>query len=108
VANILELGQITEEIINGWAEKYEKRAKYHYCKKCGSRIKQTTCYVSIHFKEFKECAGPGRVVHINYPYCPKCDGKIDYAQACYHVEAFRRTVIVVDTVPILLNPGKGD
>lgn len=84
--NVVELGQITEEIINSWPEKYEKRAKYSYCKTCGSRIKQTTCHVSIHIKEFEPvCAGPGEVVKINYPYCPQCDGDIDYATACYHM-----------------------
>ena len=51
-----------------------------------SRIKQTTCYVSIHLKIFEPShAGPGRVLRKKYPYCPKCDGKIDYATACFHI-----------------------
>lgn len=83
---IIALGQITPEIINSWSEKYEKRDGAFYCKKCGSQILQTTCYVSIHLRVFEpSCAGPGKVQQINYPFCPKCDGEIEYAQACFHV-----------------------
>lgn len=108
ISDILDLGQITEEIINSWKQKYDKTKKGFRCRKCRSRIKQTTCCVSIHVKEFESShAGPGRVVEINYPYCPKCDGKIDYVQACYHVPMFKREVIVIDNVTLLLNPGEG-
>jgi len=86
VGEVIALGQITDEIINGWAERYDQRDGGLYCKECGSQIMQTTCYVSIHLKAFEpSCAGPGEVKRINYPFCPKCDGQIEYAQACYHV-----------------------
>ena len=105
MAKVVDLGQITTEIVRSWNEKYEKREDGYYCKECGSRIKQTTVHVSIHAKEFEPGhAGPGRVVHINYPYCPKCDGNIDYAQACFHVPIMRREVIIVETVPLMINP----
>lgn len=97
--NVLELGQITEETICSWAQRFEKRKKYFYCKECGHRALQTTVHVSIHLKLFEpEHAGPGRVLKINYPYCPKCDGKIDYATACYHVD-------IAEPHPLLINEG---
>lgn len=109
MANVIEVGQITEETICSWWQKYEKREDGYYCKQCGSRIKQTTCYVSVHAKEFEPShAGPGRVLKINYPYCPKCDGKLDHATACFHAPIFKCEVIVIDTVTPLLNPGGGE
>lgn len=106
--NIAELGQLTEEIINSWPQKYEETKNGYCCKKCRSRILQTTCHVSIHAKEFEPShAGSDKVVKINYPYCPKCDGKLDYATACFHVPIFKRQVIVIDNVTLLLNPGDG-
>lgn len=86
MGTIKQLGQITEEIIDNWANQYEKRNGAYYCKKCGHQIMQCACHVSIHLKVFEpSCAGPGKVERINYPYCPKCDGDIEYAQACYHI-----------------------
>ena len=83
---VKHLGQITDEIIDNWAEQYEQRDGVFYCKKCGGQIRQVTCYVSIHIKEFEpKCAGPGKVGRIKFPFCPKCDGDIEYATACYHI-----------------------
>lgn len=80
------LGQITEETVDSWATRFEKRDGSFYCKKCGSQIMQTTCYVSIHLKLFEPtCAGTGQVEKINYPFCPKCDGDIEYVTACHHI-----------------------
>jgi hypothetical protein len=94
MAKVIELGQITEEIINSWVEKYERREDGYYCRTCGSRIQMTTCYVSIHLKLFEPaCAGPGRVARIRYPYCPKCDGEIDFVRACYHVDLDKRILL---------------
>lgn len=105
--NVVDLGQITEGTVRSWLKKYEKKGDFYHCKECGSRIKQTTVYVSIHAKEFEPAhAVPGRVVHINYPYCPKCDGKIDYAQVCFHVENIWHTTVIVDVGHLLLNPGE--
>lgn len=105
--NVVELGQISKQIIGAWWYKYEKTKKGFRCRKCRSQILQTTCHVSIHLKEFEpSCAGPGKVVKINYPYCPKCDGKIDYARACYHVPIMKREVIEIVNVTPLLNPGE--
>ena len=86
MGKIIALGQITNEIIDSWLGKYEMVDGTFYCKKCGSQILQATCYVSIHLREFEPlCAGSGKVRQINYPFCPKCDGEIEYAQACFHV-----------------------
>ncbi|GAI75898.1 unnamed protein product [marine sediment metagenome] len=98
---VKHLGQITDEIIDGWiggwAERFEKRDGGHYCKVCGSQVMQTTCYVSIHLKMFEPaCVGSGKVEKINYPFCPKCDGDIDHVTACYHVEVMEDTEFRVE------------
>jgi len=83
---VIHLGQITDEIIDSWTGRFEKRDEGSYCRKCGSQVMQTTCYVSIHLKLFDPaCAGPGKVDRINYPFCPKCDGDISYVTACCHI-----------------------
>jgi hypothetical protein len=82
---VRHLGQITDEIVDSWVNQFEKRNSSFYCKKCGDQIMQTTCYVSVHWKLFDPtCAGGGEVKKINYPFCPKCDGAIEYTTACYH------------------------
>lgn len=82
---IKRLGQITQEIVNSWQERYDKKDGLFYCKECGSQVMQTTCYVSLHLKMFEPtCAGTGEVKNINYPFCPKCDGGLEYVTACYH------------------------
>ena len=35
MANVIELGQITEDTIFNWMGKYEKREDGYYCKQCG-------------------------------------------------------------------------
>ncbi len=86
MTTVKELGQITEEIVSGWLTKYNKGGLKYFCKNCGWPIRQTTCYVSLHLRFFEPChAGPGKVIKINYPYCPNCDGEIDYATACFHI-----------------------
>lgn len=100
MANVIELGQIkiTEDTILKWMAKYEKKGADHYCKQCGSLIQQTTCYVSVHLKAFEPSHdGPGKVIHVNYPYCPKCDGEIDYATACFHIGREVQTLIKSDS-----------
>ncbi len=92
---VKHLGQITDEIIDNWAKEYEQRADGFHCRNCGSQIGQVTCHVSIHIKEFEPtCAGPGKVVPINFPFCPKCDGDIEYATACYHIPLWRSYVVL--------------
>ena len=96
MGRVIALGQITQEIVDSWLEKYDKGDDAFYCKECGSQIMQCTCHVSMHLKLFEPaCAGPGEVKTINYPYCPKCDGKIEYAQACFHVRAMNYEFRVV-------------
>ena len=96
MGKVIALGQITQEIVDSWLEKYDKRDDAFYCKECGSQIMQCTCYVSMHLKLFEPvCAGPGEVKTINYPYCLKCDGEIEYAQACFHVRAMNYEFRVV-------------
>lgn len=111
---VKELGQITDDIISSWQKKFEVRETGHrgretgyFCKECGRKILQTTCFVSIHAIEFEPAhAGSGKVVQINYPYCPKCDGHIDYATACYHVSILKEATLEVSGVVLLLNPGR--
>ena len=80
------LGRIDNNIIDSWGEEFEKRDGYFYCRKCGSQIMQTTCYMSIHDKLFEpKCVGGGEVRKVNCPYCLKCDGDIDYVTACCHI-----------------------
>ncbi|MBA7503785.1 hypothetical protein ES706_02406 [subsurface metagenome] len=79
------LGEVTNEIVEKWSERFDKREDGYYCKKCGSQIMQTTCYVSVYFEEFRgRDAGSGEVRHVNYPYCPKCDGELEMARACVY------------------------
>lgn len=97
--NVKDLGQITIETINSWPSKYEMTAGNFFCKVCNTMIKQTTCFVSIHAKEFEpKHTGSGKVVNIFYPYCPNCDGTPELIRACFHVEAFNRQKILVDIV----------
>ena len=96
MGRVIALGQITQEIVDSWLKKYDEGDGAFYCKECGSQIMQCTCYVSMHLKLFEPaCAGPGEVKNINYPYCPKCDGEIEYAQACFHVRAMNYEFRVV-------------
>lgn len=86
MANIIELGQITEDDISAWMSKYEKRENGYYCKRCGSRVRQTTCNVSIHLDIFElKHADYEKECHLKYPYCPVCDGAIHHATACFHI-----------------------
>ena len=104
-AKVKELGQLTEEIISNWQEKFEERETGYFCKVCGRKILQTTCYVSVHAIEFEPShAGSGKVAHINYPYCPKCDGNIDHATACFHVSMLKE--VTLEGVVLLLSPGR--
>ena len=95
---VKHLGQITDKIIDGWEKRYNRINGHHYCRQCGSLIKQVTCYVSIHSTLFEPtCAGTGKVRKINYPFCPECEGDIEHVTACYHVslcqEAMRITYV---------------
>lgn len=84
-AKVKHIGQITQETVDSWGKRFEKRDSGYYCKECGSQIMQVTCHVSMHMKIFDPaCAGGGEVRKINYPFCPKCDGEIEYVTACYH------------------------
>lgn len=104
---VKHLGQITEETIAIWENKYEKRDGGFYCKNCGTQIKQVTCFVSIHLKAFEpKCAGDGRVCKINYPFCPKCDGELEYVTACYHIQSFIVCLPAFLLLPLSL-PEKG-
>lgn len=86
MGRVIALGQIRREIVAGWEAHFEKRDDGYYCRKCGSQVMQATCYVSIHLRVFDpSCAGTGKVKTINYPFCPNCDGEIEYAQACFHL-----------------------
>ena len=96
MGRVIALGQITQEIVDSWLKKYDEGDTAFYCKECGSQIMLSTCYVSMHLKGFEPaCAGPGEVKKIYYPYCQKCDGEIESAQACFHVRAMNDEFRVV-------------
>jgi hypothetical protein len=85
--NILDLGKISEAIIEAWPEKFDQKDDVYYCKKCGTKIMAAPCYISLHLTAFDPiCAGPGTVFNTVYPYCPKCEGHIDYARGCFHMD----------------------
>jgi len=73
------------KLLDDRQKSYEKTEDGYRCRTCGERIMQTTLYISIHIKEFKTCAGPGRVLTVNFPYCPNCEGEPRTARACVHV-----------------------
>ena len=75
---MIDVGEITCEKRLLWEKKYIQKKDGFHCPKCDSIIQQTTCYVSVYFREFRELAGGGEVRHIPYPYCPECDGKPDH------------------------------
>jgi len=84
---IKHLGQIDHQTMKSWPDQFTKRNGDFFCKKCGSQIGWVTCYVSIHLKIFEpECVGPGKVIKVNYPFCPKCDEGLEYVTACYHID----------------------
>ena len=73
-----------ETIARHISEEYEKLENGYTCKKCGSTIKQTTGYASMHSKEFDNCTGGGEVKRFPLPYCPKCEGEPKRTQTCVH------------------------
>lgn len=44
-----------------------------FCRSCGAANEHREVYVSLHASEFGICAGPGAVLRIMLPYCPKCE-----------------------------------
>jgi hypothetical protein len=70
----------TREIVQGDND-------YRYeCLNCGSRIMSHTVFFSIHDAAFHDlCAGPGDVVRLGIPYCPKCEPKPDES-GCIHID----------------------
>ena len=73
-------------------KKFEDHIKDHYekvngvnvCKKCGTRVEQVTCYISVHSKMFSSCTGGGEVKQVPLPYCPKCEGVPKNTSTCMH------------------------
>lgn len=56
------------------------------CKKCGAKIQQTTCTVSVHTNQFSNvCAGGGEVLQLPLPYCSSCEGMPTHTSTCVHV-----------------------
>jgi hypothetical protein len=87
---------LTVEGFNAAIETYlvaqcEKTDEGYRCKKCGSKIMQTTCYASIHSTEFSEVhTGSGEVKRLPLPYCPTCEGKPTETTTCIHEPFFRK------------------
>ncbi len=55
------------------------------CKTCGTVIRHTTCFVSIHEAAFGASrAGVGEVRHVPLPYCPHSEGEPKNTSTCVH------------------------
>lgn len=64
---------------------YNESGSGYECRNCGSVIRQMTCHVSVHNSPFKDaCVGEGRVVYIQLPYCPDCEGMPQKFRSCVH------------------------
>lgn len=64
--------------------KIEGDLKRIKCKKCGTRIEQVTCFISIHNKDWNGCVGSGKIEQVPLPYCPKCEGVPTRTSTCIH------------------------
>jgi|HubBroStandDraft_1064217.scaffolds.fasta_scaffold142217_2 hypothetical protein len=53
------------------------------CVRCTTPIEIIGAYLSIHDKRFDHCAGPGHVVRLVVPYCPRCEEQPE-ARGCLH------------------------
>lgn len=80
-------GDFEKAVAEHVAQCYDKKVTGEYvCKKCGSEIRQTTCYVSIHSSKFDDvCVGIGKVDQKPLPYCPICEGRPNNISTCVHV-----------------------
>jgi len=58
--------------------------KYYSCRKCGTKIEQVNCAISIHSKLFTACTGEGKVENVPLPYCPECEGIPKKTSTCIH------------------------
>jgi hypothetical protein len=55
------------------------------CPQCGRNISFVAAYLSIHAYEFPMCAGSGRVVKMDIPYCSVCEDETPGDRGCLHV-----------------------
>jgi len=84
-------GKMTQKEFNRFMRqeiesRYEKRENGWFCKKCGAKVQQTACYVSVHEEVFGDtCAGSGKVQKLPLPYCPECEGEPQNTTTCVHV-----------------------
>lgn len=61
--------------------------QYH-CRKCDARIEYARGEIAVHDRRFPGCAGPGRVLDVPLPYCPKCEGPPTELRGCVHIRTF--------------------
>lgn len=54
------------------------------CRTCKTPGEVAGVYLTIHTAEFATCAGPGSVLRVLIPYCPKCEPAPN-ATGCVHV-----------------------
>ena len=59
------------------------------CKECGVVIEIVPAFISMHDARFETCAGPGTVMRLAIPYCPKCEDKPEN-YGCVHEVPTRR------------------
>lgn len=66
------------------AEHYTRVNSGYKCNACGEGIRSVTTYITLHLQVFSTCAGPGQVVKVDLPYCPKCEPTPD-TFGCVHL-----------------------
>lgn len=54
------------------------------CRECETVIERVPVTLSIHHEEIFSCTGPGTVLTIVIPFCPKCEQRPD-GSGCLHV-----------------------
>jgi len=77
-----------QEAIRSHQEKYYTYDGANWrCNECNSVIAQTTCWVSMHAKEFgDQHAGDGEIRRFPLPFCPRCEGEPRKKDTCVHIE----------------------
>jgi hypothetical protein len=54
------------------------------CSTCRYAIRWQDVYLSLHSPEFSGCSGPGTVIKVAIPYCPKCE-TVPEETGCLHI-----------------------
>lgn len=89
--NRLTLSEFDKALTRHIETHYVIRDHEYHCRECGSQIEYATGDIAVHDRRFPDCAGPGRVLNVPLPYCPKCEGSPTEVRGCVHVSTFAAT-----------------